>query len=376
MSNEPDVFNFHLNESLYFEKGQEVSQMMGISLEPDISIQPYDEYVSIRGVIELQGEYEKDSLIKQMESEPIDFADHSRRYVEKIEATEDNCAIFSHRFPVEISVPSYRVESIDDITVEISMFDYELPDANHLKLISTIAINGISNQVSFRDNMESKPMDGSISDEIATQPDEHFEFDLKADEINSNVNVKSNDAANKLDDQSTDEDAGDRWKIKNKTQTLEEFFKKEEPPEKTEKKNEKIVDDIEETSTPEITEDLEDVETFNEETTSILEESDLELEEREEQLEETILATEELEEQSDDKAESDIDYLATLFRNENEADENEQYSQMRICIVQDHDTLETIAERYKVSKLQLLKQNRLSDDEVSTGQLLSIPTHK
>src|SRR5699024_5591990 len=97
-----DVFNFHLNESLYFEKGQEVLQKMGILLDPDILIHPYDDYVSIPGVMELKGAYEKDPFIKQMETAPLDLSEHARRYVEQIASTADNFAAFSHRFPVEI----------------------------------------------------------------------------------------------------------------------------------------------------------------------------------------------------------------------------------------------------------------------------------
>jgi len=50
---------------------------------------------------------------------------------------------------------------------------------------------------------------------------------------------------------------------------------------------------------------------------------------------------------------------------------------MRICIVQDEDTIETIADRFEVSPLQLIKQNKLTEDfDVEPGQLLYIPFKK
>ena len=59
-----------------------------------------------------------------------------------------------------------------------------------------------------------------------------------------------------------------------------------------------------------------------------------------------------------------------MFRGEDE----EAYAKMRICIVQDKDTIESIAERYQITALQLIKQNGLDDEfEIRTGQLLHIP---
>src|SRR5699024_3643686 len=99
MTDELNVFSFELNESLYFTHGYEVNEMVAIALDPEISIQSYNDYVSIRGVIELQGEYIKASS----ESEQMANEQQTLRYVEKIEDSENNRATFSHRFPVEIS---------------------------------------------------------------------------------------------------------------------------------------------------------------------------------------------------------------------------------------------------------------------------------
>src|SRR5690625_4866210 len=56
--------------------------------------------------------------------------------------------------------------------------------------------------------------------------------------------------------------------------------------------------------------------------------------------------TQEQETDADTKAEErdEFNFLATLFQDKDE--EQETYSSMRICIVQENDTLETIAERY------------------------------
>src|SRR5690625_1414024 len=76
--------------------------------------------------------------------------------------------------------------------------------------------------------------------------------------------------------------------------------------------------------------------------------------------------------ESNSEDEADVHYLSDMFRGGDE----EQYTQMRLCIVQSKDTVETIAERYEIPILQLLKQNQLDGDDISEGQLLYIPRHK
>ncbi len=416
-----DVFNFHLNESLYFEKGQEVLQMVGISLDPDISIQPYDDYVSIRGVMELKGEYEKDPFIKQMETEPLDLSDHARRYVEQIESTADNFAAFSHRFPVEISVPSYRIESIDDITVDVASFDYELPDANHLKLMSTISIYGIQNQDQepIRDEMwDEEENADEVGDISELQVPDQFEFALTADELNeqsesqdlpdrnaSNAELEvtvqhdhqdqtdkpvESETFEKSDRPSEPEtsesldvpeseterenpekqevakesEEKERWHFK-KTQSFESFFKKDGKNDQVETEEEpssKETENVEELAEEEAV--VGDTESADHGETTDIEATNMEINEGD------------VEETEEEDGENDkINFLSSFFRDEDDLEEN-QSTQLRICIVQDQDTLESISERYDISKLQILKQNRLQDDQIQTGQLLSIPEGK
>ncbi|MCY8455011.1 peptigoglycan-binding protein LysM, partial [Bacillus spizizenii] len=44
---------FSVEESICFQKGQEVSELLSISLDPDIRVQEVNDYVSIRGSLEL-----------------------------------------------------------------------------------------------------------------------------------------------------------------------------------------------------------------------------------------------------------------------------------------------------------------------------------
>lgn len=361
MIRDEEVFSFELNESLYFNTGQEILEMINISLEPEISIQPFNDYISIRGVMELQGEYlKREEDINEEDSLNLDDY-HFRRYMERIEDVTDDRALFSHRFPVEISVPTYRVEDIDNVSVSIESFDYEILEANELKLNSSIAIYGITKDNNAEDNEQ---------DEIKER--NMFEFDIKESEDKSletteESPIETEQSAQLIEDvqevegKTTDlsgdqqEDSADkeRWKYK-ESQTLSEFFDKKKKDKKSEVKQE-----VHEEGATE-SEDIQEEEVPTEEM-SISNESLEEVVDDQKETDESIL---------DDQAEimEDLTYLSDMFR-----EEEDLFAKIRVCIVQESDTIETIAERYKVSTLQILNENRLEDEHLFEGQLLNIP---
>lgn len=151
-----DVITFDVNEALYFENGQEIAEMVSISLDPEIAIQTYEQYIQVRGFIILQGEYVK---LKNPQRGNDDFIERATDYIEQVIDLENNQAQLTHRFPVEISVPSYRVDNEKDVTVSIDSFDYELPDETTLKIKASVHIHGIKSEAieeSKLDQMESE----------------------------------------------------------------------------------------------------------------------------------------------------------------------------------------------------------------------------
>src|SRR5690606_5056812 len=63
--------------------------------------------------------------------------------------------------------------------------------------------------------------------------------------------------------------------------------------------------------------------------------------------------------------------LAEFFARKEEEDE---VARLKVCIVQQGDTIETIAERYDVSVQSILKINDMDmNQDVQTGQVLYIP---
>jgi stage VI sporulation protein D len=130
---------FSLEESLWFRKGQEVEELVSISLDPDITIQENDQYVTIRGSLELTGEYKSYENNNETEDENV----ISQKFVERVDTREEGTCEFAHRFPVDITIPNNRIQSIYDIDVLVESFDYSIPERSCLKLAAELTISGL-----------------------------------------------------------------------------------------------------------------------------------------------------------------------------------------------------------------------------------------
>ncbi|MEC2018088.1 peptidoglycan-binding protein, partial [Bacillus velezensis] len=128
---------FSVEESICFQKGQEVSELLSISLDPDIRVQEVNDYVSIKGSLELTGEYNIDH------SSHFEELDRELRYVEEVRAREDGTAELIHCFPVDITIPKNKVSHLNDVFVFIDAFDYQLTDSRILTIQADLAIEGL-----------------------------------------------------------------------------------------------------------------------------------------------------------------------------------------------------------------------------------------
>lgn len=423
LSQEQSVFSFDLNEIVHFSKGQEIAEIKGISLEPNISIQSYSDYIAIRGVIELTGDYRREEA---GEESLIDYEEFdSKRYVEQVTDLEGDDAQFQHRFPVEISVPAYRVQHSDDIKISVDAFDYELPNNNQLNLYATVQIYGINAE---RAIPEPDSLEDENKNELSTSQPEEIESEVEetaliddqpilSDGDRDGVEEEDNEVRQELEETGYHMDQTDPDVFSHREEDISEIEQKQPDPETkqedrvpsdntaeeeneddfyfevTKKEQEELNDDREEAAETvsskkeeaeperwpfkEKTQTLAEffgneeptqVESQTESSSSLSEAGHIYLESRNDE------SLDQEEENEDREAEErDVSYLSDLFRN---ADE-ERYAKMRICIVQDEDTIETIADRFEVSPLQLIKQNKLTEDfDVEPGQLLYIPFKK
>ncbi|GGD03389.1 stage VI sporulation protein D [Pontibacillus salipaludis] len=336
---EQNVFSFHLNESLWFKRGQEVEEFMGISLEPDISIQEYVDSVSIRGVIELGGEYFRSSEdVDEEEDQILSLRDHaSKRTIENVDLHDDGVSEFYHRFPVEISIPKSRIQSMDDVTVSIDSFDYELPEKGQLKLNATVAIHGVSEETRGEElaeapspeEVEPEPFNFDVTYQEEHQEDHQEVMEAVEDRPAEDIEDIVAEVEEEQDEGELVEQEGGRWKYK-QSQTFSEFFGK-----------------VEEQSQDEESESEEGMDGFEFEESS------------EESSEES---------RDEEDAPQDARYLTSMFERHDES-----YAKMRMCIVQEDDTLGSIAHKYKIPPTHLSRVNNLGDEDVSAGQILYIP---
>ena len=130
---------FSLEESIWFQTGQEVAELVSISLDPSITIQESDQYVTIKGSLELSGEYNRDD--HELEEE-LDYFSNPK-FVQSVEVRGEGVYLFSHHFPVEITIPKNRIENVFDIDVAVETFDYAFPERSCLKLSADLMITGL-----------------------------------------------------------------------------------------------------------------------------------------------------------------------------------------------------------------------------------------
>src|SRR5690606_39064340 len=130
---------FSLEESVWFQKGQEVSELISISLDPNITIQESDQYVTIQGALELTGEYKRHET--ELAGDEEVFA--APKFVQTVEEREEGMCEFTHYFPVDITIPNNRIQSIYDIDVAVESFDYVFHERSCMKLTANLTITGL-----------------------------------------------------------------------------------------------------------------------------------------------------------------------------------------------------------------------------------------
>ncbi|MGX1899959.1 LysM peptidoglycan-binding domain-containing protein [Thermolongibacillus altinsuensis] len=296
------MLRFSLEELVAFRREHEVDQFLSISLQPIITIEEQEEYVNIRGVLELTGEYEKGETEQEEREDLMDVS----RYIEQVNVREDDVHEFLHHFPIDVMVPKERVADLEDVYVFIESFDYDLND-HQLRLTAEVAIHGIVMEEADERNEEQGEQDEN--DWLEEGNDAFTEFEP--------FEVIARKEAYQEDD---------AWLLEEDENVTNEQIETEE---------------------------------------------NIEIEEKEEIQKKTFqLEVKGRENEINEKRNENALYLTKLF----EKEQGNDFSQLKICIVQPGDSLDKIAERYDLSVQQLLRVNHLeSTADIHQGQLLYIP---
>ncbi|WP_339208010.1 LysM peptidoglycan-binding domain-containing protein [Bacillus sp. FSL R5-0432] len=421
---------FSVEESIYFKSGQEVSELLSISLDPDILVQEVNDYVSIRGSLELTGEYNinQEELLGELSSFP------TYREADEVKVREDGTAELLHQFPVDITIPKNKISHLNDVFVFIDAFDYQLTENRLLTIQADLAIEGLLDEETPQAPVEEpyefvhRPEEdyGDMAYDYQLQPEQEEQEDLQGEEREDDEKqpVFQHDTRAEQEEQEDQEEEEEEIEIELVNREVEEVS--EEPEESEEQEEAEQPNNQEEAvalgyrsipeahvqeppffEPPKLLEEEEREDTFfevevrkdpeaaeeQEETVQsypAFESPAYQVEpEQEEQDDEYQLGLYEREApkiyesaQEEEVLEEDVRetsgsenslYLTKLFAKQ----EEEDFSRMKICIVQQEDTVDRICERYQLNVQQLLRTNSLSiDAELEEGQILYIPEYQ
>ncbi|UYO34639.1 LysM peptidoglycan-binding domain-containing protein [Bacillus zhangzhouensis] len=425
---------FSVEESIYFKSGQEVSELLSISLDPDILVQEVNDYVSIRGSLELTGEYNinQEELLGELSSFP------TYREADEVKVREDGTAELLHQFPVDITIPKNKISHLNDVFVFIDAFDYQLTENRLLTIQADLAIEGLLDEETPQAPVEEpyefvhRPEEdyGDMAYDYQLQPAQE-DLQSEASEDDEKQPVFQHDTRAEQEEQEDQEEEEEEIEIELVNREVEEASEEQEESEEAEESEEqeepeqpnnqeeavvlgyrsipetqvqepsffepsKLLEEEERDDTFFEVEVRKDAEAAEEQEQTVQtypafkspsyqaepeqEEHDDEyqlgqLDEREApKIYESAQEEEEPEEDVRETSGSENSlYLTKLFAKQ----EEEDFSRMKICIVQQEDTVDRICERYQLNVQQLLRTNSLSiDAELEEGQILYIPEYQ
>jgi stage VI sporulation protein D len=370
---------FSLEESVWFQKGQEVEELVSISLDPIITVLESDQYVTIRGSLELSGEYKRNHVNSATEEEPFSAS----KFIHTVEEREEGICEFLHRFPVDITIPNNRIQSLEELDVTVDSFDYLLPERGCLKLTADLSISGLYGE---QQNAPLENDDQEAGWVYAEEPANEQEVEYPELQPLYRENQPMEDEEDQLAPYKgsafDDEPEYEPFEAEARKQPLIEIGVEEsvwENPLQTQeaakgpeisfaaKRGEQTLPPV--TAFPAETEEIEiDENPFEEEykVEPIENETEVEVED------EVEIAPEAPVEVKKKKAPKKKNMSIAEFLGR-KAD-SEQVAKLRVCIVQNGDTIDALADRYSLSTQQILKVNHLeANQDVFEGQVLYIP---
>lgn len=329
MTDSTSGLRFDIYERVQLSEEMEgIEELDDIELVPQIELTQQGEQALLKGELLLTGNY---------------LGGQDQRSNQNLE----------HSIPVEITLPLSRIQRLDDIGVEIENFDVDLLSSRSLNVTGVLSLKGI--------HME------SAREETDWQDEEEAVFIHEADKSQSESEQEIKEVPRLIELESTEAEM-EASEARNDEQVDNEAVEvvENEAAEIVENEATKI-DDAEEDSGLKIA--------FNSQKANAEEDNALLVdrihtqEAREDISAETTAEEAEGVESEDARAEAE---WKSLFLTQQ--DEAEQFSKMRMCIVQKEETIDTIAERYSLNAREIMLYNRLNDQDVSEGQIIYIPS--
>jgi len=411
----PTQLKFSLDERVFFRKGDEISELISLAIEPDVTIQELDHYISIRGSLDINGEFKKSH--GDLEEDEDGFSFSGQKFAQVIEAREEGVCEFSYEFPVDITIPKSRVKDVEELSFNIDSFDYDLLESNTLKVTTDITISGVyeeDDSLSREEEgyFEEIVVDESLystkdyGDELSTfssfgkddeeSQEEEWNFsatarksvEQKDEDYHVPIQIIQDENSNEATPTSYQFAPPEEYAYSNEYRNDESSYEQDPDrnpnfnfninfpfgfKQKTQKQSEQPT--AEETETNQY--DKNDLELPSDQEYEEI--PDQQVENIQEDVEEEV---ETLPQTSNDKA---IHYKAKKKKiSEKQGisikeflarkDDEKKTARMKVYIVQQNDSLGAIADKYDVNISQLLRVNRLENpSDVHEGQVLYIP---
>lgn len=369
--------SFTIEESVWLNKGQEIDEVISMSLNPEISIEERNDHVQIKGGLRLQGEYR---LAESSVDELIDSDDLTFRSIDEVVQNKDGIGKVEHFFPIDVTIPLNRISNLQDIFVQVESFDYDLPDKSCIQLTADVVISGMSHEPQeTKENTERIPI-------LTNEALEPFEFDAKvkipdippintipiAQEIERKEDSSNNETNVHQEitgESEVEKDREDEQLVQNNAE--QDTASNEEEPELVRSEQQSAT---EETDEREINQS-ETEEQDEDERSQLQEETKITIAHHEKMADTTegeqLDATNEEKSVSKPRKNENALYLTKMLSNG-----EEKFSKLRMCIIQPNESLDMIAERYNISLSQLIRMNRLESERLEEGQILYIPVGK
>ncbi|WP_406686682.1 stage VI sporulation protein D [Rossellomorea vietnamensis] len=386
---------FSLEESIWFKKGQEVEELLSISLDPHITIQEQEQYVLIRGSLDLTGEYLPTSFREEEEDE----FEAGGKFVQTVEKREKGEYEFVHRFPVDVTIPKNRIANLGDIDVYVESFDYIVPENACLKLNADLTITGIYGEqqahtpleAEYEREEEFEPLYRSSAvaqaEDVEEAEEEVETEEEEREEVYEYENYDEDEITGYAEEDVEEEDQDDEYQpfnlegrtppaeqedeipvqIQYDTQPVPSYeevdYRKENvfelPQHELSESSEEEHAEPKAAYTPPPAPKYKEQEMEEEESSSSSAvEAEMEEEEKEEK------------KKTKGKKKYESISLTDFFARK----EEERGATLRVCIVQEGENLDYIAEKYDLTIPQLLRVNQLeANQDVYAGQVLYIP---
>ncbi|MFB9973513.1 LysM peptidoglycan-binding domain-containing protein [Allobacillus sp. GCM10007489] len=365
MTNNKEPYAFKIYEKINFRQGEEVDDLYSISIDPEVDVIQESNYIQLRGVLIVSGDYQT-----MPKKEPLYIVDdEEENVVQQVRTLDNGFMTFQYPIPVDITVPTDRVQTDHRVEVKVDFFDYELPEPHTLNIQSSIRIDGISEREAEDTYPEqSAPSDFELKEFPTFQDQQEDSNQSDEQEVNAEAEQTAEqetaqpaeepfeEVANTTD--SEEEQKGREFFKKDKSQTLAEFFNKK-------KSNEDELEEKHEEKTEAKKTDTDLYKKEHAESTEVDHEDtdfdDYEVSAADPETEETEVGQK--------KEASGLSYLSKFFRNDEPTS-----SQLTVRFVQKNETLESIAEFYNLPSSKLERVNNLDDSTaLEEGDVIYVP---